>query len=192
MFFSRFPNIDYDDRSMKDLSVAIVINDGIKDNKDLFFFYTMEEWEKPETVAFDHYGNTKYNFIILLLNDIVDPFFDWPLERHELIRKLELEYGVPSQTSGVYDKVTDEDEDGNPIAPFRNAGYFAVRYWEKDGIQYQNAPGSGLYSEAPVGSVAVSQLEYAEALNDAKRTIKILHPELIPQMDKELDYIFNG
>ena len=192
MFFSRFENISYDGRSMKDLSTAIVINDGIKDNKDLFFLYTMEEWERPETIAFDHYGNTKYNFIILLMNDIVDPFFDWPLERHELLAKAELEYGVPSETNGQYDKVTDEDAEGNTIAPFRTAGYWAVRYWEKDNIQYQFAPGSGRYSEAPIGAVAVSNIEYEEKLNDAKRTIKILHPELIPQMDKELDYIFNG
>lgn len=192
MFFSRFENINYDGRVQKDLSTALIIKPKIKESKDLFFWYTMEEWEKPETIAFDHYGNTKYNFIILLMNDIVDPFFDWPLERHELLAKCEGLYGIPSQTSGIYDKVTDLDVDGNPVAPFRNAGYFAVRYYLKDGIEYYDPPGSGLYSEAPLGSLAVSHLEYEEQLNDAKRKIKILHRELIPQMDKELDIIFNG
>lgn len=206
MFFSRFENIDYDDRSMKDLSIAIIIKPEIKNNKDLFFLYEMEEWERPETVAFDHYGNTKYNFIILLMNDIVDPFFDWPLERHELMAKVELEYGTPSITNGKYDTVTDLDSAGNPVSPFRNAGYNAIRYWFKEEVQYQYAPGTGhdqfllglkstdgpLFGEAPVGSIAVTNLEYEEALDAAKRTIKILHPELIPQMDKELDYIFNG
>ena len=192
MFFSRFDNIDYDNRSIKDLSTALIIKPAIKDNKDLFFFYTMEEWERPETIAFDHYGNTKYNFIILLMNDIVDPFFDWPLDRYEFQRYVEMLYGTPTITAGQYDKVTDLDANGAPVAPFRNAGYWAVRYWAKDGIKYQSAPGSGFFGEAPVGSVAVSQIEYEETLNEEKRTIKILHPELIPQMDRELDLIFNG
>lgn len=206
MFFSKFKNINYDEFFMKDLSVAFVIKPEIKNNKDLFFYYEIAEYERPETVAFDFYGLTTYNFVIMLMNDIVDPFWDWPLDKYELQAYVEELYGEPTQTSGRYDKVTDVNELGEPIAPFRNAGFFAVRFYEKDGIQYQYAPGTGhdqflagdkstdgaLFGEAPLGARAVSHIEYEERINDDKRKIKILYPELIPKLQKELDIILNG
>lgn len=176
MFFSRFENIDYQGRSIKDLSTALALKPEIKDNKDLFFWYELEEWETPDSAAFDHYGNSKYNFVLLMMNNIIDPFFDWPLSYKELIRLCEERYGVPTITGGKYD----------------TNGYYAVRFWEKDGIRYPAAPGSGLDGEAPPQSLAVSHLEYEERLNNEKRRIKILYPELIPQLDRELDIIFNG
>jgi hypothetical protein len=169
MFFSRFKNIDYDGDSIKDLSTAIIIKPAIKANKDLYFWYELEEWETPDSTAFDHYGNSKLNFVVLLLNDIVDPFFDWPLNSNELLALCVERYGLPTITSGRYN--TD--------------GYFTVKHWVNDGIIYQDG-------HEPVNSLAVSHFEYEESLNDAKRRIKVLHPELVPQMNKELDIIFNG
>lgn len=174
MFFSRFENIEYDDRAIKDLSIALVIKPEIKDNKDLFFFYEVEDWETPESVAFDYYGNTKYNYVILLMNDIVDPFWDWHLSQDELRRYCEDKYGTPTITAGKYN--TD--------------GYFAVRHWEYEGIIYFAEPESG-DGQAPVTALAVSHFEYEERKNDAKRKIKILYPEFISNINRELDFILN-
>jgi hypothetical protein len=169
MFFSKFDTISYDNKDIRDLSQAIIIRPEIKENKDLFFYYELEEGERPETVAFDFYGSSHYNYVFLLMNDIVDPFFDWPLERNELIALCEERYGAPGIVNGQYDQT----------------GYYAVRHWEKDGIFYQE-------EFKPVGSVAVSYIEYEERLNDAKRRVKVLYPELIARLDKELELLLNG
>ena len=169
MLFAEFPQITYDERVMRDLSTALIIRPEIRNNKDLFFWYQLENGETPESVAFDFYGSTQLHFVIMLMNDIVDPFFDWPLETHELIALCEERYGVPTTTNGQYN--TD--------------GYYAVRHWVYDDIEYQTG-------FQPVGSAAVSYYEYEEALNDAKRRIKILYPEYVGKIKKEMDYLLNG
>jgi len=169
MFFSKFSTIEYNDKTIRDLSQAIVIRPEIKENKDLYFYYQLQEYELPDTVAFDFYGSSHLNYVVLLMNDIVDPFYDWPLNRKELVELCIARYGEPGIVGGQFDET----------------GYFAVRHWEKDGIEYQ----TGLQ---PVGAAAVSYYEYEERRNDAKRKIKILYPEYIPQMQKELDTLLNG
>ena len=175
MLFSRFPDIAYNNETMKDLSIALIIRPEIKNHKDLFFWYELEEWETPESVAFDFYGNTAYNFIVLLMNDIVDPFFDWQLSRAELVDYCVSKYGLPTITNGKYD----------------SNGYFAVRYWINEDVQYPHAPDSGLDGSAPPMSAAVSHFQYEEKQNDAKRRIKILHNEVLSNLKEELDNLIN-
>jgi len=169
MLFSKFPTINYDNKDIRDLSVALVVRPEIKENKDLFFYYQIEDYETPESVAFDFYGSTHYNYVILLMNDMVDPFFDWPLSSKEIVELCEMRYGVPGVVNGKFD----------------DTGYYAVRHWEKDGIKYQE-------STKPIGAVAISYIEYEENLNDDKRRIKILYPELITKLDTEIENLING
>jgi len=171
MLFSKFPDITYNNQKIKDLSIALIVRPEIKNNKDLFFWYNLEEWESPESVAFDFYGNSAYNFIILLMNDIVDPFFDWPLSRSELVDFAISKYGLPTITDGKYD----------------SNGYFSVKFWRKDGIHYPNSPNSGLDGSAPPMSEAVSHFQFEEEKNNARRRIKILHPGLLGNLREELD-----
>jgi hypothetical protein len=169
MFFSRFNKIQYDGAEITDLSVGIIIPAKIRDNKDLFFWYQIADGDTPDSLASDFYRNSHYNFVILLMNNIVDPLWDWPLSTRELIEFCESKYGVPTITNGKYD----------------SNGYFAVKHWVgPDGLIYQDGT-------EPIGSGAVSFYEYEEELNQSRRKIKMLHPELIPNFKRELDFLFS-
>lgn len=188
MFFTNFPEIVYDGRLMKDLSVATIIKSKIKNNPNLFFYYLVEDYETPESLAFDFYGQTHYNYIIMLMNDIVDPFYDWYIPANELEIYCERKYGTPTVTAGKYN--TD--------------GYFAIHHWQKDTTMYQASPSgimiiNGQNVQAPATAVwappdawAVSNFQYEEELNIAKRKIKILHEEYVGKINQELEIIFNN
>lgn len=178
MFFSKFPDIPYLGQKMKDLSIALVIRPEIKNHKDLFFYYEPEEWETPETVAFDFYGQTGYNYIVMLMNDIVDPYFDWFMPRDILTEYCISKYGLPTVVDGVY--ISD--------------GYFAVNHWIHNGVQYAKPydPTGLIRGSAPFEAAAVSHFQYEEQRNDAKRRIKILHPALLQNLEQEVDILING
>lgn len=164
---------------MRNLSDALVIREEIKNDKRLFFWYEIEEEETPESVAFDFYGRADYNFVVLLMNDMVDPFFDWPLSSKELRRLCEEKYGAPTVTNNDYD--------------YQEPGYLGVAYWEYDGIKYQDPDGNAeLEALIPPTAVAISHFEHEERLNDSKRRIKILYPEFLPDLQKEVEYLING
>jgi hypothetical protein len=56
-------------------------------NKNMSFFkkYRIIDGETPESISLKFYNSYKYWFLILLLNQKQDPFFDWILTNDELI-----------------------------------------------------------------------------------------------------------
>ena len=107
MYFSIIPNVSYDEKpisypfSESDFVVAknffrrYKINDDVFSNLLLFKKYTIQEGERPETLAQKAYGNVFYDWVILLTNNMVNAQYDWPLNNYELYKTLESEYDDP-------------------------------------------------------------------------------------------------
>ena len=107
MFFSIIPNISYDEKPIKypfsesDFVVAknffrrYKISDDIFSNVVLFKQYTIRDGERPDTVAQRAYGNVFYDWVILLVNNMVNAQYDWPMNNYELY-KVCLLYTSPS------------------------------------------------------------------------------------------------
>tara|TARA_X000001036_G_C20148749_1_gene590475 strand:- start:17 stop:535 length:519 start_codon:yes stop_codon:yes gene_type:complete len=62
--------------------VAMYVNDG----------------ETPEKVAYDYYGSTKYHWIVLLSNDIVNVAEEWPRGQRDLNNYIKDKYGSSNAT----------------------------------------------------------------------------------------------
>ena len=59
-----------------------------------FFYdvYRVQDGERPEHIADRVYGSSEYHWVILMMNDIVDPFHDWPLGVRQEERFMEAKY----------------------------------------------------------------------------------------------------
>jgi len=82
--FDDFPLITYNARTIKDISKRLFIPDTIKNNAAAYKAYFVKDSEKIEDVAYKAYGDSNLHWLIMLMNDIVDPFYDWPLSLVEL------------------------------------------------------------------------------------------------------------
>ena len=51
----------------------------VKTNTLLFDTYSVREGETPEIVAHKMYGDPELHWIVMLVNDIVDRYHDWPM-----------------------------------------------------------------------------------------------------------------
>jgi len=49
-----------------------------------YFDTDIEEGETPESLSYKHYGTTDYWWIVLIFNNIIDPFYDWLLSREAM------------------------------------------------------------------------------------------------------------
>jgi len=84
-FFDKFPVTLYDikkDGNQKlvvDILRRIVFREELREEASLFYDYIIKDGETPEVVAHKFLGDTNLHWIILLLNEIVDPYFQWPL-----------------------------------------------------------------------------------------------------------------
>lgn len=98
MYFDQFPLTYYtlDDKTtvqvIRNILLRVVFNDEIKNNLSIFDEYDVTDGETPEIVASKVYGSSQYHWIILHMNDIIDPRFDWPLSTYNLIKYCQGKY----------------------------------------------------------------------------------------------------
>jgi hypothetical protein len=80
----RFPNLDT--QLIKDYYHKLgFFYDYLGKNKSYFNEYMIKDNETPEDISLNFYRDRKYWFIIMLINDRLDPFFDWILTNDELL-----------------------------------------------------------------------------------------------------------
>lgn len=48
-------------------------------NSDFLINYTVADGETPESVSYKYYGTTEYWWIVMMINNIKDVFYDWPM-----------------------------------------------------------------------------------------------------------------
>lgn len=68
------------------------IYDFLRDSASSALEYTISDEEKPETLAARVYGRSDYHWIILLFNEIHDPYFEWPMSINEMENQLAKTY----------------------------------------------------------------------------------------------------
>ena len=52
-----------------------------KENTSVFQKYDIRDGDTPESIAYKLYGSSEKHWIVLAMNDIVDPQYDWPLDQ---------------------------------------------------------------------------------------------------------------
>lgn len=98
MYFQNFPYTYYslnegaNARIITNITLRSQISDQIKSNFVLFDEYDIKDGETPEILADKFYNNPQYHWIILHVNDIIDPRFEWLLSSNNLIKYVQKKY----------------------------------------------------------------------------------------------------
>lgn len=160
-YFKQFPSINFEGKELVDITKQIQFRSNLTDRSTLFDKYIIREGDTPDSVAFDFYGSPYYEWIILLFNNIIDPFYDWILHSQEIEEYIEKKYGDNRKDiHHYYDEKT---------------GYI-IR--QTDFTQGSRA-------------IAVSNEQYEINENEKKREILILKEPYIPQVEEELKERFS-
>jgi len=98
MFFDNFPLIDYDINATGEYVLAtnimkrFRIRRSVVDNRAFYYNYELQDNERPEVLAFKFYGNSNLHWLIMMTNNIRDPYLDWPIPQHALEQMVEKKY----------------------------------------------------------------------------------------------------
>lgn len=161
MYFSYFPLLRYtlDDKEsyqfVQDIFRRIILTYSTKTKLTHPFYYIVKDGETPEMLADRFYKSTTLHWIILHGNDILDPRFDWPLSTNNLIEFCKEKYG-----------------DDN---------LYAIHHYER--IEYEDTDAEMRLISNDVDEdypITITNWEYEEELNEKKRNIKIILPEIVP------------
>lgn len=187
-YFTFFPTIEHDlkDTNQKTELTNILrrfrVKPKTKSIASVYYDYTVQEGDRPDTIAEKYYGSSKLSWIVLHYNDIIDPYYHWPLFGKEFTQYIIDKYGsVTSATSTVkhYYKILAEE----------NVLFNGVKQAREE-IRIDLKTYNSLAS-TPLLRRAETQYDYEEAENEKKRRIKILDKRYANQLIKELASVLN-
>lgn len=161
--FNKYPTLGYisDGRIVNVVDIfrrVAVIQESL--NNYNIEYYTIQDGEQPEDVAYKLYGNGKLGWTILIVNNILDPYNEWYLSGEILEDYVVRKYG----------------------ANFLNTHHHWVLP-ERPEICVE-------YNAAKLASgeiVPVTNYEHEVILNDGRREIKVISPNNIRDFVKEFE-----
>lgn len=109
-YFSYFPTTQYATNqqnveflNVKNILLRAKINEYLKESGGISSTYFVKEGERPDTISHKIYGRSDLHWLILLANEIHNPYFDWPMSSSQLEAHTDKKYpGI-----AVYLRTTD-------------------------------------------------------------------------------------
>ena len=103
MYFSKFPLRVYDvkgDKNYKllpDILRRVKLRSSLSSSRFVFDKYNVKEDENPEDIAFKYYGDAEYHWVVLMVNNITDRYYQWPMTQADFANFLTDKYGAGSE-----------------------------------------------------------------------------------------------
>ena len=197
-YFTNFPIASYnlygtankDIKLVSDILVRARLIPSIQDESFVFYKYQISDGDTPEILASKYYDNPNRHWIILLINNITDPVYDWPLNYSNFVAYIESKYGsiaTAKTTYHHYEKVVTKTDSVTQT--------ITVNKYELDYNTYTSLASSstetinlkdGNTVKIVTSKNAVSNYDYEDEQNENKREIKILDRRYVSQIEQEL------
>lgn len=200
-YFSKYPKILYNNKIITDLISRCALREQLVSKVELYYPYYIVDGDTPEIIASKVYKDPEKHWIILLINNILNPFFDFPLSTTELDSYLDIKYSAQAANTygsgSEYAKATIKGYQSVITTTDLVSGTITTNITEIDYKSYigtnddyhLNYPdytkqnGSILYNQS---KQSYTFYEYEYNLNESNRNIKLLRTELVPQIEADL------
>lgn len=179
-FFYNFQTINYATKDAKNIIAKASLLPSILSKMDGFYPYIIKDYERPDMIAFNEYGDEQLDWIIYFANNITDPFYDWPLFPEDFNR-----YIVKKYSKSLY-------ELQSQISHYKYTGITNESQEDIDRKSWFMSTTTHSLIDDTSGWTPVYVYDYETELNDAKRGIKLLNRIYVPQLKRELKKIFNN
>ena len=98
-YFSKFPlTMRKDGKMVVDITRKAKLK--VSNTATAYLPYTVKERERPEDVAYYYYDDPELAWLVLSVNDIIDPYTQWPKDQDSLNSYIIKQYESESGTTG--------------------------------------------------------------------------------------------
>jgi hypothetical protein len=209
-YFSKFPKTYYSLENTP-YSIDVVTNiisrfsfeQSFKENTSIYEKYSVQESDTPEIIASKIYDSPERHWIVLMMNDIVDAQYDWPLEYRTLTAFINDKYTANANTAAGQTGLMWSQENTHSYYSVEKrttirTGDFLEKKVRVDANAYANVVTSstnkilsdGNEIKIDTSKESISYYTYEINENESKRQIKILKPEFAYALEQELKAVF--
>ena len=183
-YFRNLPRVGYDINGTGKDSFVNVTNimkrvkfkPAVLEDISNYYPYFVKEGERPDIISQVEYGNVGYAYLILLVNDIYDPNFDWPLNSQVFEKFIINKYGsVTTAISGIkhYYQIIRAEVPRTGTSERIPEVKFALDETTYDALGISDR-------------TTLSNYDHEVELNDAKREIRLINPDFIQDIDYQV------
>lgn len=149
--------------------------------------YIVSGSPRPEAVSYNLYGDTKYYWILLFLNGVYDPFYDWICDEEAVHEYSAQKYA--NMENGVDEILYHVDDSGEM--------YWRLKeYPIGSGSWYDIGDTNHWYKQYSGTLIPVKAIEHELSVNESKRTIRIIAPtdlsRFMDEFNRKMEKIQNG
>jgi len=172
-YFNGFPYVEYDilgdgvKKKIKNFFKRFDFTESVRKYGSIYTKWIVRDDDTPQIIAHKLYNSTHYYWIVLMINKIVDPTFDFPMTEYELNSYIDKKYGVENR--------------------------HALHHYESvDTGDVADLPSGIIVDSKYPYKVEVDNYEYEFRKNDEKRHILLLKPDYLEQVLEELNTILTS
>lgn len=169
---------------VKNLFKRAKIRDEIFNDLSYFTKYKVVGDDRPDQVAYELYGDSRYDWVVLLANNTMNVASEWPKDQISFYNYMIRKYGDESKFNDVhhYETVDVVDSLGRTVirGGLQVPQDYVISYYD-----------SGLDAQVTTtdSTVPFTNYEYEISLEDDKRNIFVLKPEFLAVIRNDLEEI---
>ena len=131
-FFNKFPKITYENNLAINLLARVTMSKLALNSKQAYYDYTIVEGTRPDNLSYNYYDNSDYVWLIGLANQIVDPYYDFPISTENLNILITKKYGSIANAQNIIKFFRTNwlaDESRITTAAYSALGVGEQKYW---------------------------------------------------------------
>ena len=195
-YFSELPDFEYVSRlpdakisdyiKVKNLFKRGLLRDDIFQNLAFFSKYQIVGDDRPDNVAFKIYRDSSLDWLVLIANNIMNVADEWPMASSSFDEILLDKYGsYDTLFNGIHHYETLEvrvSRNVKVLLPgLEVESDFSITFYDYDISQYKTL--------TPV--IPITNYQYEEKINDAKRNIYLLKPQYTQVVRDDLESLMS-
>lgn len=189
-YFRAFPTTSYripgrkDYVPVLDITKRFSIANFINNASVTFDEYYVQDGERPDTVAYDYYQDYTMDWLVLLVNEIQDPYFEWVMGYEQFNAYLKKKYGSVEYTMSTVHHYEQIIQQHKIVIDGIDQRIIPEKTLEVDYTTYASLT-------APERK-SVSIYDYEVKRNDDNRHIFLLDPNYLAIIKEQHPYIFQS
>jgi len=197
-YFSRLPDFEYISRlndrrsdndyvTVKNIFRRALIREDLFDNFLAFNKYNIIGDKRPDQVAYEVYGDSDLDWVVLAANNIINVRNEWPMSQFQFEKYILEKYGSFENANKVkhYETIEIKDSDGKVHVPAGKivSSDFTISF--TDSLTNLNV------TSDPDSLSEITYYVHEERLQDERRKINILKSKYLPRVLDEIETLLD-
>ena len=189
-YFRAIPSTSYDIwgteprnyQSVTNIMKRVKFKPEVLEDISEYYPYFVRDGERPDTISYLQYDTVAFAYLIILINNIQDPIFDWPLSTQQFEQFISNKYGSVDSamiTTKYYYQIIRAEVARTGIAERIPEVKFII-----DETTYNSLD--------PELRTTQTVYDWEEELNNDKKEIKLINPNFIHDIDYQVKQFFTS